>query len=98
MTEVPENPDELELEKGSVEMTLKDVYVMFYTLLAQNQKLHPGSKMAFDLNVFKNMPKKLSISFERKDGKLLVWIPKKPKDRKKKSRLHLPEHEIVTPN
>ena len=51
---MPETETEkLELEEGSAKVTLQDVYVMFYILLKQNQKLHPGSKMSFDLNAFK---------------------------------------------
>ncbi len=100
----PENTEEpeekLNLEEGSANMTLKDVYVLFYILVKQSEQVHPGSKMSFDLRVFKNLPKKISVSFEKKDGRLFVWIPKKPKDRKKltKSRLFLPNHEIINPN
>lgn len=95
----PESEEsKLNLEEGSAKITLKDVYVLFYILLKQNQKLHPGSKMAFDLKVFKNLPKKISVSFERKHGRLFAWIPEKPKERKKKSRLFLPGHKIITPN
>lgn len=90
--------EELNLEEGSANVTLRDVYVMFYILLKQNQILHPGSKMAFKLSAFKNLPGKISISFVRKDGKLLVWIPEKPKDRKKKVKLVLPKHRIITAN
>ena len=98
-TEDTENTEELNLEEGSAEVTLTDVYAMFYLLVKQNQKLHPGSKMAFDLNAFKSLPKKAAINFLRKGGKLYAWIPGKQKDRKKKkSRLLLPQHKIITPN
>ncbi len=76
-------------------MTLRDIYVLFYVLVKQNQKLHPGSKMSFDLRVFKNLPKKIAVHFERKHGRLFAWIPGKPKER---SKLHLPMHEIINPN
>jgi len=91
---------ELNLEEGSAKVTLQDVYALFYILLRQNQKLHPGSKMSFDLNVFKGLPKQVKVNFQRKNGRLFAWIPEKPKDRKKvkKSRLWLPTHKIVTPN
>lgn len=98
----PEKPKEepkLELEEGSAKMTLQDIYVMFYILLKQNQRLHPGSKMSFDLRAFKGLPKKLGVHFERKHGRLFAWIPEKPKDHKKvqKSKLFLPGG-IITPN
>lgn len=98
--QTPEKPEEqeLNLEKGSVKLTLKDVYVLFYILVRQNQNLHPGSKMSFDLRVFKNLPKKVVIHFERKHGRLFVWLPGKQKDRKKKSGLYLPPDKIITPN
>lgn len=89
---------ELNLEEGSADMTLQDIYAMFYVLVRQNQINNPGSTMCFPLEVFKTLPKKPQIYFEKVDGKLYAWIPSKPSDRKKKSRLILPEHEIVTPN
>ena len=98
VTQEPEEKDELNLEEGSAEVTFQDVYVMFYILLKQNQKLHPGSKMSFDLNAFKNLPKNIKVDFQRKHGRLFAWIPEKPKDRKKKSKLFLPDHTIITPN
>ena len=85
---------ELNLEEGSAEVTLTDVYAMFYLLLKQNQKLHPGSRMAFDLNAFKNLPKKVAVNFLRENGKLFAWIPEKHK----KSKLVLPEYNIITVN
>lgn len=85
---------ELNLEEGSAEVTLTDVYAMFYLLLKQNQKLRPGSRMAFDLNAFKNLPKKVAVNFLRENGKLFAWIPEK----RKKSKLVLPEHNIITVN
>lgn len=95
----PEKPDEeMKLEEGSCPMSLQDIYVLFYTLIKQNQALHPGSKMSFDLKLFKNLPKKIGIHFEKKHGRLFAWIPSKRKDRKKKSNLYLPSHKIVTPN
>ncbi|KKN74422.1 hypothetical protein LCGC14_0390420 [marine sediment metagenome] len=93
------NQPELNLEKGSAEVTLTDVYAMFYILVKQNQKLHPGSKMAFDVNAFKTMPKKVAINFLREGKKLYAWIPGRQKDRKKKkSRLILPQSKIITSN
>ena len=86
------NEEDLNLEEGSAKVTLTDVYAMFYLLVKQNQKLHPGSKMSFDLNAFKTMPKKVAINFLREGNKLFAWIPETRKDRKKKSRLILPEH------
>ena len=77
-------------------MTLTDVYAMFYLLVKQSQKLKPGSKMSFDLNAFKALPKKVAVNFERKGGRLFVWIPRKRQ--KKKSRLLLPGNQIITPN
>ncbi len=92
-----ENIEELNNEEA--EVTLTDVYAMFYILVKQNQKLHPGSKMAFDVNAFKNMPKKVAINFLREGNKLYAWIPGKQKDRKKKkSSLILPQHKLITPN
>ena len=88
------NEPEQNVEGG--EVTLTDVYAMFYLMVKQNQKLFPGSKMAFDLNAFKNLPKKVAVNFlaDKKAGKLLVWIPEK----RKKSKLFLPQHKIVTVN
>ena len=88
---------ELNLEEGSAKVTLTDVYAMFYLLLKQNQKIHPGSRMSFDLNAFKTLPKKVAVSFLRKKGRLYAWIPSKPSDLKK-SKLLLSEHSIITPN
>ena len=97
--EKPEEP-ELELEKGSAKVTLQDIYKMFYILLRQNQLQRPGSKMSFDLRVFKSLPKNLKVNFQQSYGRLFVWIPSKPKDRKKlkKSKLFLPTHKIINPN
>jgi len=89
---------ELNLEEGSAEVTLTDVYAMFYLLLKQNQKIHPGSRMSFDLNAFKTLPKKVAINFLREKGRLYAWIPRKPSDSKKSNKLLLPEHSIITPN
>ena len=86
---------ELNLEEGSAKVTLVDVYALFYILLKQSQRLKPGSKMCFDLKAFNNLPKKAAITFERKGDKLYAWVPEK---RKKKSKLYLPEHKIVTVN
>lgn len=94
----PENTEELNFEEGSAEVTLTDVYAMFYLLVKQNQKLHSGSKMSFDLNAFKTLPKKAAVNFIREGGRLFAWISEKPSNRKKKSRLVLPGHKIVTPN
>lgn len=84
-----------ELNVEGAEVTLTDVYAMFYIMLKQSQRLKPGSKMAFDLNAFKNLPKKVVINFLREKGKLFAWIPEK---RRKKTKLYLPEHKIVTVN
>lgn len=91
---------EKEPEEGSAKITLEDVYKMFYVLLKQNQKQHPGGQLSFDLKVFKTLPKKLNINFERRTGRLFVWIPEKPKDRKKpkKSPLYIPKDRIITLN
>ena len=86
-------PEQLELEEGSVDVTLEDVYKMFYILLRQSQSLKPGSKMSFPLGVFKTLPKKVKVNFLRKDGRLFAWIPEKRKNlNKKKSALYLPDH------
>lgn len=90
--------EEMHLEKGSCPMTLQDIYAMFYVLVRQNQKVNPGSKMSFDLNVFKTLPKQPKIYFEQKHGRLFAWIPEKPSDHKKKSRLHLPKPKKVITN
>ena len=89
---------ELNLEEGSAEITLTDVYAMFYLMVKQSQKLKPGSKLSFDLNAFKTLPKKVAINFERKNGRLFAWIPGLAKDRKKKSKLVLRVHRIVNIN
>lgn len=89
-------PD-LNLKEGSAEVTLTDVYAMFYLLIKQNQMVHPGSKMSFDLKAFKNLPKKVAVNFLREEGRLYAWIPEKPSDRKK-SKLILPQHNIITVN
>lgn len=90
---------ELELEDGRVEMTPQQVNILFYLLVKQNQELHPGSKMSFPLQVFKNLPKELAIHFERKHGRLFAWIPSKRKDRERKSsNIYIPKNKIITPN
>ena len=94
-----EDNNEIKLEEGSAEVTLQDVYVMFYLLVKQNQELNPGTQMSFPLEAFKNIPKKLGIHFQQKHGRLFVWIPSKRKDReKKKSCIYIPKNKIVTPN
>ncbi len=86
----------LNLEEGSAEVTLTDVYAMFYILLKQSQKLKPGSRLCFDVEkLSKNLPKKAEVIFLREGNKLYAWVPEK---RKKKSKLYLPEHKIVTVN
>lgn len=91
--------EKLNLEPGSADMTLQDIYAMFYILVRQSQTVKPGSKMSFPLEAFKTLPKKPAIYFERKHGRLFAWIPEKPKDRKKpKSKLYLPTHKIITDN
>jgi hypothetical protein len=87
---------EQELNVEGAEVTLTDVYAMFYLLLKQNQQLHPGSRMMFDLKAFKNLPKKVAINFlaDKEAGKLLAWIPEK----RKRSKLVLPQHKIITVN
>ena len=94
----PKPEEKLELEDGSAEVTLQDVYLMFYILLKQNQRLHQGGKISFDLRAFKNLPKEIKVNFQQKHGRLFAWVPETPKDQKKKSNLHLPDHRIVTPN
>lgn len=84
---------DLNLEECSAEVTLTDVYAMFYLLVKQNQKIHPGSKMSFELNAFKILPKKVSVNFLRKCGRLFAWVPEK-----RKSKIIKPEHKIVTIN
>ena len=79
-------------------VTLEDVYKMFYILLRQSQDLKPGSKMSFPLGTFKNLPKHLKVNFQQKHERLFAWIPSKPKDFKKKSKLALPTHKIITSN
>lgn len=93
-----ENTEELNLEEGSAEVTLTDVYAMFYLMLKQSQKLKPGSRISFNLNAFKTLPKKVAVNFVREGNKLFAWVPETQKDRKKKSRLILPDFQIVTPN
>ncbi len=88
---------EIQLEEGSIPITLKDVYVMFWVLVKQNQKQHPGSKMSFDLNIFKNLPKHIKVNFERSHGRLFAWIPGKANRKKKKSTLYLPKKKLITP-
>jgi len=90
---------ELHLEEGSAKVTLTDVYAMFYLMLKQSQKLRPGSRISFKLNAFKILPKKVAINFlaDKEKGLLYVWIPGKPSD-KKKNKLVLPEHNIITVN
>lgn len=94
----PEPKEELNLEEGSAQVTLQDVYILFYLLVKQNQQQNPGTQMAFDLKVFKSLPKQIKVNFQQKDGKLLAWIPEKKKDRKKKSLLYLPKDKIITFN
>lgn len=86
-------PEQLELEEGSANVTLEDVYKMFFILLRQSQSLKPGSKVSFPLNVFKTLPNKIRVNFLRKDGRLFAWIPEKRKNlNRKKSVLYLPDH------
>jgi hypothetical protein len=84
--EVPESPPK---------MSLKDIYVLFFVLVKQNQKVHPGSKMSFDLNIFKTLPKDMKITFERKDGRLFAYVPEKAQ-RKKRRLLLPPDKKIIT--
>lgn len=77
---------------------LQDVTKMFYILVKQSQRQSPGSQMSFDLRVFKQLPKRLKLMFEKRHGRLFAWIPEKAKDRKKKSILTLPSRKLITPN
>lgn len=90
--------NDLNLEEGSAEVTLKDVYVMFFILLKQSQAIKPGSKLSFPLSAFKNLPGQIKVNFQKKDGRLFAWIPEKPKDRKKVSKLIFPNNRIITLN
>ena len=77
-------------------MTLQDIYILFYTLVKQNQQINPGSKMSFDLKLVRHLPKKVGINFEKKHGRLFAWIPAKDAKPKKKSNLFFPSQRIVT--
>ena len=96
--------EELDLDpESTMGITLKDVYKLFYILVAQNQRQRPGSKMAFDLKAFEKLPDKIAIGFIVEKGKLMVWIPEKrkrkqlkPKEIREKSRLYLPDKRIIT--
>lgn len=90
--------NDIELEEGSAEVTLQDVYAMFYLMVRQNQNLRPGSKLQFDIRAFFNLPKKVSLNFQRVNNNLQVWIPEKPSERKKVSRIIVPTYDIITPN
>ncbi len=93
-----EDNKDLNLEEGSAEVTLKDVYVMFYIMLKQSQTLKPGSKLSFPLSVFKNLPKNIKVDFQKKNGRLFAWIPEKTKVRKKTSKIIMPKNRIITLN
>lgn len=102
--EIPENFEhveepELNLEEDSAKVTLEDCYKMLYILVRQSEAIKPGSRMSFDLRVFKTLPKKVALHFLNKDGHLFVYTPEKPSDRKKKnkSKLYLPhKKKIIT--
>ena len=90
--------NDIQLEEGSAEVTLQDIYAMFYIMVKQNQTVRPGSKICFNVKAFKNLPKKVSLNFQRVGNKLQVWIPEKPKDRQKKPEIIVPTYDIITPN
>lgn len=91
--------EEIQQNDGSAKVTLEDVYKMFYILIRQAQELQPGVKLSFPLGVFKTLPKQIKVNFQQKSGRLFAWIPeKRNRQPKKKSKLALPSHEIITPN
>ncbi len=94
--------EDLTLEAGSCEMTLHDIYAMFYILVRQNHQIKPGhpeldpqKKLSFPVEVFKTLPKKPKLVFLKEHGRIFVSIPLKPSDLKKKSGLHLPKKKII---
>jgi hypothetical protein len=85
-------------DEKKIQITVEDIAKLFYLLLKQNQRLHPGGKLSFDTKAFKNMPQKLVMNFENKSGRLFCWIPEKPSDRKKKNmKVVLPDKRIFIP-
>ena len=93
-----EKPDlSMSLEEDSAEITLEDCYKMLYVLVRQSEAIAPGSRMSFDLKVFKTLPKKVVLNFLQKDGRLFIYTPEKPSDRNKKSksRLYLPHKKKI---
>jgi hypothetical protein len=62
--------DKFKVEDGSCPIDLEDIYKMFYILVRQNQEANPGTVLSFPLEVFKTLPQKIQIAFEKKDGRL----------------------------
>ena len=91
--------DKFEVEQGSCPIDLEDIYKMFYILVRQNQEANPGTVLSFPIDVFKTLPKKLQMSFEKKGGRLFCSVPYeegRSSRKKKKSALLLPRSGIIT--
>jgi hypothetical protein len=89
--------DKFKVEDGSCPIDLEDIYKMFYILVRQNQEANPGTVLSFPLEVFKTLPQKIQIAFEKKDGRLFCSVPYeegRSSRKKKKSVLLLPPDGI----
>ena len=92
--------DKFEVEEGSAPISQEDIIKMFFILIRQNQEVNNGATMSFPLEIFKTLPKKLELSFEKKDGRLFVSVPFEEgrKKRKKRSTLLLPANHLILHN
>lgn len=85
----------MRLSAGSADITLNDIYAMFYVLVRQNKAQGKDNVMSFPLGVFKTLPKSPQLSFINKDGCLIVDIPEEDDPNAEKSDLYLPNKQLI---
>lgn len=87
-------------------VTLEDVYKMFYVMLKQFQEANSQNgefvKMGFPVELFNMLPKNLIVDFMQEGDHLFAWVPETPSQRKKrkkrKTRLYLPDKRLIVTN
>jgi hypothetical protein len=87
----------MELAEGSADVTLTDIYAMFWYLVRQNKNLKEGNVMSFPVEGFKTLPKKPQLIFNREviDGKeyLIVDIPDESAE--ESALLYVPKKKLI---
>lgn len=79
-----------------LDMTLKDIYGLFYILVRQNQAQGKDNVLAFPEELFETLPKSPKIQFIKKDGCLIATIPEDSDDFfGEKSDVILPDKSLI---